>query len=63
MKEEEAVKEVIKAVGIELKAFFEKSSEAEQTIKRVQISKGDPIKTTSVKDMGTDYGATIFTSM
>ena len=63
MKEEEAVKEVIKAVGIELKAFFEKSSEAEQTIKRVQISKADPIKTTSVKDLGTDYGATIFTSM
>ena len=63
MKEEDATKEVIKAVGLEIKAFFEKSSEAENSIKRIQISKDEPIKTTSVKDMGTDYGATIFTSM
>ena len=63
MKEEEAVEEIIKAVGIEIKAFFEKSSEAENSIKRIQISKDDPIKTTSVKNLGTDYGATIFTSM
>ena len=63
MKEEQAVEEVIKAVGVELKAFFEKSSDAESQIKRIQISdKDDPMRTTSVKDMGADYGATIFTS-
>lgn len=63
MKEEKAIQEVIKAVGIELKAFFEKSSDAEGTIKRTQISKDDTLKSTSVKDWGADYGATVFTSM
>jgi nitrogenase molybdenum-iron protein alpha/beta subunit len=64
MKEEEALKEVMKGVKLELETFFKKSSEAEVQIKKTMIEPGNMSKISDIGRGGvTDYGSTIFTSL
>jgi hypothetical protein len=59
MKEQKAGETIIKALAKEIKTFFEKSSEAEQSIREREIRK-DSIAS---RDVTGDYSTTIYSSL
>lgn len=63
MDEEKAGKQVMKALAEELKSFFKKSSEAEKQLRSSEMNNRNGNSPVSVRDMGTDYSNTVYTSM